>query len=126
MRVLVVDDDKEVRDLVVASLNELKQVPEIETAASGLSAEEKIKIFKPNLMVLDLKLPGVHGMKICEKIKHSKAGKKIKILVLTAYLTPGARDTVMECGADFCMEKPFGVLELAGVVERLLEPEHKK
>lgn len=126
MRVLVVDDDKEVRDLVVASLNELKTVPQVETVDSGLSVEEKARSFKPNLIVLDLKLPGMHGMKVCEKIRNSKSGKKIKILVLTAYLTPGARETVMECGADYCMEKPFGVLELAGVVEKLLSSEKKK
>ncbi len=120
---MVVDDDKEVRDLVVASLQELKSVPEIETVDSGRSVEERVKIFKPNLIVLDLKLPGMHGMKVCDKIKKSKTGKKIKILILTAYLTPGARETVMECGADYCMEKPFGVMELAGIVEKLLEME---
>ena len=125
MKVLVVDDDKEIRDLVVASLNELKKVPEIHTADSGLSVERKVKGLEPNLIILDLKLPGVYGMKICERIKKSKQGKKIKILVLTAYLTPGARETVMECGADYCMEKPFGVLELAGIVEKLLEPDKK-
>ncbi len=118
-RVLVVDDDKEVRDLVVAALNELKDVPQIETVDSGRFVEERVQIFQPNLVVLDLKLPGMHGMKVCEKIKSGK-GKSIKILILTAYLTPGARETVMECGADYCMEKPFGVLELAGIVEKLL------
>ena len=120
MKVLVVDDDKEVRDLVVASLRELKNSPCIETADSGLNVEQKVNRIRPSLVILDLKLPGMHGMKICEKIKKSRHGKKIKILVLTAYLTPGARETVMECGADYCMEKPFGVLELAGVVEKLL------
>ena len=120
-KVLVVDDDKEVRDLVAASLHELKEVPQIDTVDSGYSVEEKVKSFRPDLIVLDLKLPGMHGMKVCEKIKKSKAGKKIKILILTAYLTPGARETVMECGADYCMEKPFGVLELSGIVGKLLE-----
>ena len=118
-KVLVVDDDKEVRDLVAASLNELKDVPLVETD-SGQDIEGKVKAFRPNLIILDLKIPGTHGMKVCEKVKKSKPGKKIKILILTAYLTPGARETVMECGADYCMEKPFGVLELAGVVEKLL------
>ncbi len=119
-KVLIVDDDKEVRDLVIASLQELKNPPVFETADSGPAAEAKTKTFRPNLVILDLKLPGAHGIKICKKIKKSRLGKKIKILVLTAYLTPGARETVLECGADYCMEKPFGVLELAGIVEKLL------
>ena len=120
MKVLIVDDDKEVRDLVVASLQELKKAPLVDTADSGTGIEEKVRVFRPHLIILDLKLPGMHGIKICEKIKKGAAGKKIKILILTAYLTPGARETVMACGADFCMEKPFGVLELAGIVEKLL------
>ncbi|OGR82168.1 MAG: hypothetical protein A2901_04235 [Elusimicrobia bacterium RIFCSPLOWO2_01_FULL_54_10] len=119
-RVLVVDDDKELRDLVIASLEVVEPAPSFEIEETGHDVEKKVRNFKPDLIVLDLKLPGVHGMKLCEKIKKSKAGKKIKILMLTAYLTPGARDTVMDCGADYCMEKPFGVLELAGTVKKLL------
>src|SRR3990167_3018961 len=94
-KVLVVVDDKEVRDLVVASLQELKSPPQIETLDAGNLVEERVKSIRPNLIILDLKLPGMHGMKVCEKIKKGKFGSKIKILVLTAYLTPGARETVM-------------------------------
>ena len=119
-RVLVVDDDKEVRDLVMASLESLKTPPVFETAESGREVEEKVKKFRPDLIVLDLKLPGVYGMKLCQKIKKTPAGMHMKVLILTAYLTPGARQTVIGCGADYCMEKPFGVLELAGSVEKLL------
>ena len=60
-----------------------------------------------------------------KNIKNSPQGKNIKILVLTAYLTPGARETVLACGADECMEKPFGVKELAQTAEKLLRGVNK-
>jgi len=119
-KILVVDDDKEVRDLITASLDSMEEMPQVETAGTGTLAEEKMKSFNPDLVILDLKLPGTHGMKLCQKIKKNKKTQKVKVLILTAYLTVGSRETVMECGADFCMEKPFGVLELAGIVKKLL------
>ena len=120
MKVLIADDDLEVMDLTVAALSRLKNNPEIKTVDTGIDAWKEIKNFLPDLLVLDLKMPGIYGTNICEKLRRTEIGKKMKILVMTSYLTPGVRKMVEESGSDVCIEKPFDPNELLKMAEELM------
>lgn len=120
VKFLVVDDDIEVVDLVVSTLEKLGKNNKIETVFTGMDAWRKINEFMPDVLILDLKLPGMYGTSICAKIRKSEIGKKMKICVLTSYLTNGVRQRLQEAGADVCLQKPFNPDEFLKNVQELM------
>jgi excisionase family DNA binding protein len=106
-RILVVDDD----DAVVQFLSELisrkfKGV-ESDTARDGFEVGTKLMEFSPDLMLLDIMLPGVDGFEVCKKVKSNEKTKDIKIIAMTGFDTPENRKKIQECGADDYIAKPF-------------------
>ncbi len=68
--------------------------------------------FKPDLVILDLYMPGMDGFEVCERIKKNSDTSHIKIMALTGFDTPENRDLIMKAGADGYMAKPVEKDEL--------------
>ncbi len=115
-RVLVVDDDETVSDVVRRYLE--REGYEVDTAADGPSGLEQALASPPDLMVLDLMLPGLDGVEVCRRIDHRLA----KVVMLTARDDPDLEVAATEAGADAFLTKPFSSVELLDLVERLLQP----
>jgi len=109
-RILIVDDDKSVRDAMLGIIQTQKKKYETFTAADGFEAGLAVEIKKPHLVILDLLLPGIDGFGVCKIIK--KHNKRIKILAVTGYDTPETKKEILKAGADDYMGKPFGAAEL--------------
>jgi DNA-binding response OmpR family regulator len=113
--VLVVDDEPIVRDVVVRYLR--REGYETLEAADGLRAQELVREHEPSLVVLDLMLPGIDGLQLCQWIRgHSD----LPVIMLTARTEEADRIVGLEIGADDYVTKPFSPRELAARVRTVL------
>ena len=114
-RVLVVDDDVKTVELVKLYLN--RDGYRILTAYDGVEALRLARESHPDLIVLDLMLPGVDGLEICRTLRDES---DVPIIMLTARTTDQDRLTGLEIGADDYVTKPFSPKELAARVRAVL------
>lgn len=120
-KILVVDDEPQNRRLINRVI--AKNFPEIEIheAVDGFEAGHKVGALLPTLIVLDLQLPGVNGLKVCQMIRADERLRKIKILVITGQDVEESRRRALEAGADDFLGKPFEVGDLAAGIGRLMK-----
>ena len=113
--VLVVDDEAGIRDVVAMTL-EMEGIP-CTTAADGMEALHLVNEINPDVVVLDLMMPGVSGMEVLEKIREKS---NVPVLLLTALNSEDNVVLGLRKGADDYVVKPFSGPELAARVEALL------
>ncbi len=119
-RILVVDDEPEVGDLVKDTLS-TRHAFDIKIAMDGFTAGRMMLDYLPDLVVLDLMLPGVNGFDVCKQIRADEALRAGKILAVTGYDTPENIKKIMEAGADAYLTKPFDTKDLIRAVGKLLD-----
>ncbi len=107
-KILIVDDEKEMVQSFRRILAELGKF-EIESAYDGFNAGRKFSEFKPDLIVLDIKMPGLDGYEVCSYIRQDLANKDVKILIVSGALDMGAPQKISKLGADDSLGKPFKV-----------------
>ena len=115
-RVLVVDDDETVANVVVGYLHRAGH--EAKRVGDGQAALDAVAENPPDLMVLDLMLPGVDGLEVCRQVR--KDLPNLPIVMLTALSEPDDRIVGLELGADDYVTKPFSPRELVLRVESVL------
>ena len=116
--ILVVDDEKSIRELLIFNLEKAGyQVGETE---DGLAALEKIRREKPDLVVLDLMLPGMDGMEVCRNLKVQPLTAGIPVIMVTARNEEIDKVIGLELGADDYITKPFSPRELVARVKAVL------
>ncbi len=116
LRILLVDDDPALRTLLRTTF-EVADVSVVE-AASAETARKKIRGTRPDVIVLDINMPGTTGLELCAELKGSAKTKDIPIVLLTG-LNGGTSAAAKRAGADAFVRKPFSPLELLAVAERL-------
>lgn len=120
-RVLVVDDDPAIVNIVVSALKTDFPKFIFASANNGHDAIYQTGVFKPDLITLDIKMPGIDGFEVCQYIKTSPRTSGIKILILTGHPENQSIARVLACcGADDYLLKPFNVAELLEKVSVLL------
>lgn len=117
MRILLVDDEPALRELLRATLESVEIT--VDEAASALEAETVVRRRKPDLVVLDLRMPGLSGAEYCAQLKSQPRTRDIPVVILTAADPEDARDAE-RAGAAAVVHKPFSPLELLAVVESLI------
>ena len=114
-KVLIVEDDKNIADLMRLYLE--KESMDCQVANDGLVGLEKFQQFQPDLVMLDIMLPGMDGWSICRKIRETS---KVPIIMLTAKGELEDKVNGLELGADDYITKPFSLAVLrARVAARL-------
>ena len=116
--ILIIDDEEDLRNLISAKF----QAEGFDTilAADGLEGFEKARKEKPELIVLDLMMPGRDGMTVCKDLRSHGKTKRIPILMLTALGDTDHKIKGLEMGADDYMSKPFSPKELVLRVKNIL------
>jgi two-component system response regulator MprA len=116
MRVLVVDDDRAVRDALrrVLTLDGY----EVQTAEGGAEAIEAVAQSVPDAVVLDVGMPEIDGLEVCERLR--RLGNRVPILMLTARVEVSDRVAGLDAGADDYLVKPFDNDELKARLRALL------
>jgi DNA-binding response OmpR family regulator len=117
-RVLVVEDDADIAQLLVHYLDKAGLTTEVVT--SGRDALAAIASRPPDLLVLDLMLPQVDGLEVCRLTRSNEATASIPIIMLTARAEESDRIVGLELGADDYLAKPFSPNELVARVRALL------
>ena len=116
--VLVVDDEPDLRSFISSTLSKSNRIIQAGDGPTGLAmAREK----RPDLMVLDLMLPGMDGLDVCKALKQDPNTRSIKIVLLTARMDEHSKLTALERGADDFLTKPFSSTELQTRIANLLE-----
>jgi len=114
----VVEDDPDQLEVIRSSLKAAGFA--IGTAANGIEALLKTRSVAPDLIVLDLMLPGLNGFDICESLKQDPATASVPIIMLTGMHGQFGRFAGLEAGASEFLYKPFDPDQLINKVEELL------
>ncbi|MDB6112847.1 MAG: histidine kinase [Pedosphaera sp.] len=117
-KILVVDDEPDLVELVAFNLK--AEGFEVITASNGVEALDQARDALPDLIVLDLMLPELDGLAVCEILHRLPATARIPIIMLTAWSTELSRIIGLETGAQDYMTKPFSPRELVIRVNKLL------
>lgn len=107
VRILIVDDEPEVRNMVRWTIEQNFKDVQIEEAKEGFIAGWKTHSFRPNLVVLDLMLPGLDGFGVCEFIRQFPELKETKIIAISALIDPEVEEKILALGANDFLTKPF-------------------
>ncbi len=118
-KILIADDNAVNVELLDAYLADFDY--EIETAADGAEALEKVASFSPDLILLDIMMPRLSGFEVCEKLKGDPATRGIMVLMVTALSELGDIERAVNAGCDDYLSKPVNKFELIKRVDNLLK-----
>jgi len=122
--ILVVDDNEDIRGLLTLVL--LKEGYTVNEASDGHDALTKISLLNPDLILLDVMMPGLSGIEVLATIRQNKDIKKssVPVIMITARSTIDDIDIAIELGANSYIVKPFRPANLAEKVREILEVKH--
>jgi DNA-binding response OmpR family regulator len=116
--VLIADDDPDIRDLVAFKLEQAGH--DVTTVDNGLAALSAAQERPPDLVVLDVMMPGMSGIDVCRQLRGEPATAALPIILLTARAQEGDVEVGFGAGADDYVVKPFSPRELVSRVEAVL------
>ena len=114
---LVVDDSKDIRTIINYSLSDLGF--RVVEAADGYEAVRLARQYQPEVILLDLCMPGLDGWEVASRLRSDPALEDVPILVMTTYYVGSTEQSARKLGCQYVMAKPFDVCDLARVVARL-------
>ena len=114
-KILIIDDDPNICELL--KLNLLKEEYEVATAQSGQDGIAMFKVYKPDLVILDIMMPGKDGMAVCREIREISSKP---IIMVTAKGDEFDKVLGLELGADDFIVKPFGTKEVCARIKAIL------
>ncbi|OQX96038.1 hypothetical protein B6I21_02255 [candidate division KSB1 bacterium 4572_119] len=115
MKILAIDDDKTVRLLVSHSLT--KAGHQVVMAENGEEGLQKAVEENPDLILLDVMMPGIDGLQVCSQLKNDEPTKSIPIFMLTGKTQMQDIEEALSKGADNYISKPFDPLKLGKIIE---------
>jgi excisionase family DNA binding protein len=119
-KILVVDDDAEIVELIVDVLVRDGRF-DIKTASSGYEAGISTQQFRPDLILLDYMLPDVNGNIVCQTIRENPEFENIKIIIVSGVVKQDEIDQLLKSGAEDFIKKPFNITELTDKIAAVLQ-----
>lgn len=126
-KVLIVDDEPDILEIV--SYNLIKEGYHIDTAKNGLEALDRVAIFKPDLVILDIMMPKMTGVEVCKVLRSNPEYNDMLIIFLTALSDEASQIKGLETGADDYVNKPISpkvLISRVNAVFRRLQKEDGK
>lgn len=117
-KILIVDDDDDIRHLLKYNLEKSGFITNV--AANGLECLEMVKSYNPDLILLDVMMPGMDGIEVCERIKSDPQNKNIFICFLTARSEDYSQIAGLEAGGDDYVSKPIKPKVLVSRINAIL------
>jgi excisionase family DNA binding protein len=124
-RLLVVDDDANIRSVIAEHFSSRSRPYEVATAANGFEAGRLMVSFRPDIVLLDLHMPGMDGIQVCRRIKADPRSVGVIVIAITGYYTPEMNARVLECGAVRCFPKPVAPFVLSGFIDSIVSPSER-
>jgi len=119
-RILIVDDEETIRELLTQVLKESDIPCVAESAKNGVIGCMKIPIFKPHLITLDIVMPELDGVEMCRSVKSSDEFADTKVLIVTGYADDERLQRALAAGADDWLAKPVNISVFIKKVAELL------
>jgi len=119
-KVLIVDDDTEIVELIADVLVRDGRF-DIEAAASGYEAGISTQQFRPDLILLDYMLPDVNGDVVCRTIRRNPEFENIKIIIVSGVVKQDEIEHLLKSGAEDFIKKPFNIAELTDKIVEILQ-----
>jgi two-component system, cell cycle response regulator DivK len=116
-KILLVDDEENNRLIITHRLQRRFEVLQAETAEQGLDLAARER---PDLILMDLRLPGLDGYGAIRRLKADPASRTIPIIAVTSYALPGDEASAREAGCDGYLTKPFDPARLERMIDELL------
>ncbi|PKI16754.1 response regulator [Colwellia sp. 12G3] len=108
-KILIVDDDIDFAEYLKTLLKiEISNV-DVEISLDGFDAANKLYDFTPSIMLLDLKMPGLDGFQICQRVKNNPLQNHIRVIAISGDVTSSKIDKIQAVGAETCLKKPIDV-----------------
>jgi two-component system phosphate regulon response regulator PhoB len=117
-RVLVIDDDHFV--LRMTELIFLRAGYEVHLAENGMEGLAKVNEVKPDLLILDIMMPGMSGLEVCQRLRADPITMRLPVIMLSACAMEDKRSSMLQAGADDYLRKPADPKELIARAEALL------
>lgn len=118
-RVLIVDDNP--MNIAIAQVVLQAEDFEVETAAEGLEALRKVASFLPDLILMDIQIPGKDGLEMTQALKADPATRHIRIVAFTAFAMRGDEAKMRAAGCDGYLSKPIDVMKFGAQVRACLQ-----
>jgi len=119
---LFVDDDPGVRELVALNLSH--EGVKVHLAENGFGVEDMVRSLHPDVVILDVMMPGRDGYQVLQALKASESTNKVPVVLLTAKATDAEIWQGWQAGADYYLTKPFNVDQLVHYLRLILtQPE---
>ena len=107
LRVLIVDDNEQLTRYLVKLLEEFPEQIVTEVANDGFAAGLKVREFEPDVILLDLMMPGMNGFQVCRLLKAGATTKAIRLIAMTGYPSDENIKLILSVGAEVCLAKPI-------------------
>jgi excisionase family DNA binding protein len=107
VKILVVDDEKSVISVIRRFLERAQTPFQIEIAMDGYDAGHQVATFHPDVIFLDLRLPGLDGFEVCRRIKADPESSRTNVIAMTGYYEGDVAQRIVDLGAIMLMQKPF-------------------
>jgi len=117
VRVVVVDDEPDMASMMARAIGAAHPEYEIAEANDGFQAGALIATACPDVVVLDLRMPGMDGFEVCRMIKSREDTSRAAVIAVTAYPSEESEREILECGASLCLNKPLDLPALVAQVE---------
>jgi len=108
-RVVIVDDEPAITRLIAWAIKAALPECEVVEAHDGFRAGAVVATLKPNVVILDLRMPGMDGYEVCRLIKTQESTRQADVLAMTAYPSPENVQRIIDCGARVCLAKPLNM-----------------
>ena len=119
--ILIIEDDSDVLDFILVALEDIPVDFDVHKASDNQTITEAIQTHIPDMIVLDLMMPGTTGFIVCKNYRDRSGTAKTKILAITGYDTPENKERIIECGANDYLAKPFSYESIKEKISRLLD-----
>ena len=111
-KVLIVDDDPQLKNFLVALFTTNVDDIEVYAAADGFEAGRLVQQHKPDIVVLDIMMPGMDGIEVCRSIKQDASSDHALVIAMTGHHSESVEQRVLAAGASKLLKKPFDNNEL--------------
>ncbi|MBR2434772.1 MAG: response regulator [Lentisphaeria bacterium] len=120
VKILVVDDDEAFREFVHDALEEF-QGYELREAGDGLQGAMLIGSWRPDLLILDIRMPNMNGTELLKLIRQDEANSGMRVIIASAHLSPELKGELEALSADILLDKPVRLAKLVAAIQKMAD-----
>jgi PAS domain S-box-containing protein len=120
-KILIVDDDKNIRTLLKKMIYVYNPLILVKTAKDGFETADLLNTFMPDVIFLDIKMPGINGIEVCKRISSDKKMRNIKVVMITGFANEFSKEKCLKAGAIELLMKPIETKTLCEVLDKIIK-----